>query len=70
MTDPRTYQPSKDALKDRVILITGASDGIGKAVAIAAASHGAQVVLHGRSVRKLEAVYDEIVKARTNTKNW
>ncbi len=63
MTDPRTYQPSKDALKDRVILITGASDGIGKAVALAAAAHGAQVVLHGRSVRKLEAVYDEIVNA-------
>lgn len=63
MTDPRSYQPSKDALKDRVILITGASDGIGKAVAIAAAAHGAQVVLHGRSVRKLEAVYDTIVAA-------
>ena len=63
MTDPRTYQPSKDALKDRVILITGASDGIGKAVAIAAAAHGAQVVLHGRNVRKLEGVYDAIVNA-------
>jgi NAD(P)-dependent dehydrogenase (short-subunit alcohol dehydrogenase family) len=61
MTDPRTYQASKDALKDRVILITGASDGIGKAVAIAAAAHGAQVVLHGRNVRKLEGVYDAIV---------
>jgi NAD(P)-dependent dehydrogenase (short-subunit alcohol dehydrogenase family) len=63
MTDPRTYQPAKDALKDRVILITGASDGIGKAVALAAAAHGAQVVLHGRNVRKLEGVYDAIVNA-------
>lgn len=63
MTDPRSYQPSKDALKDRVILITGASDGIGRAVAIAAAAHGAQVVLHGRNVRKLESVYDSIVSA-------
>src|SRR5687768_7356501 len=63
MTDPRTYQPAKDVLKGRVILITGSSDGIGKAVALAAAAHGAQVVLHGRSVRKLEAVYDEIVNA-------
>jgi NAD(P)-dependent dehydrogenase (short-subunit alcohol dehydrogenase family) len=61
MIDPRTYQPAPDALKDRVILITGASDGIGKAVAIAAARHGAQVVLHGRNVRKLEAVYDTIM---------
>lgn len=63
MTDPRTYQPPKDLLKDRVILITGASDGIGKAVALAAAAHGAQVVLHGRNVRKLESVYDAIVNA-------
>lgn len=63
MTDPRTYQAPTDALKERVILITGASDGIGKAVAIAAAAHGAQVVLHGRNVRKLEGVYDTIVNA-------
>ena len=51
-------------LRDRVILITGASDGIGKAVAQAAAAHGARVILHGRNVRKLEAVYDAIVAAR------
>lgn len=63
MTDPRTYRPAPDALKDRVILITGSSDGIGKAVAIAAAAHGAQVVLHGRNVRKLEGVYDTIIAA-------
>lgn len=63
MTDPRTYSPAPDLLKDRVILITGASDGIGKAVALAAAAHGAQVILHGRKVNKLEAVYDTIVNA-------
>ena len=63
MLDPKTYQPASDALKGRVILITGASDGIGKAVALAAAAHGAQVVLHGRNVRKLEGVYDTIVAA-------
>jgi NAD(P)-dependent dehydrogenase (short-subunit alcohol dehydrogenase family) len=60
MTDPRSYVPAADALRGRVILVTGASDGIGKAVALAAAAHGAQVILHGRSVRKLEAVYDAI----------
>lgn len=64
MIDPRTYQPAADVLRDRVILITGASDGIGKAVALAAAAHGAQVILHGRSVRKLEGVYDAIVAAK------
>jgi len=61
MIDPRNYNPAHDLLKDRVILVTGASDGIGKAVALAAARHGAQVVLHGRNVRKLEAIYDQIV---------
>lgn len=44
-------------------MITGASDGIGKAVAIAAAAHGARVILHGRNVRKLESVYDAIIAA-------
>jgi NAD(P)-dependent dehydrogenase (short-subunit alcohol dehydrogenase family) len=63
MTDPRTYRPSADALKDRVILVTGASDGIGKAVAQAAAAHGARVILHGRNVRRLEALYDAILAA-------
>ena len=63
MLDPRTYRPSADLLRDRVILITGASDGIGRAVARAAAAHGASVILHGRNVKRLEAVYDEIVAA-------
>jgi NAD(P)-dependent dehydrogenase (short-subunit alcohol dehydrogenase family) len=57
------YTPAADVLADRVILVTGASDGIGKAVAQAAAAHGATVLLHGRNVRKLEAVYDSIVAA-------
>jgi NAD(P)-dependent dehydrogenase (short-subunit alcohol dehydrogenase family) len=61
--DPRTYTARPDLLRDRIVLITGASDGIGKAVALAAAAHGATVILHGRNVRKLEAVYDTIVNA-------
>lgn len=56
MQDLKTYQAATDALKNRVILITGATDGIGKALAIAAANLGAQVIAHGRTQRKLEAV--------------
>ncbi len=49
--------------KDKVILITGASDGIGKATAIECAKQGATVIIHGKTLPKLEALYDEIVKA-------
>jgi len=59
--DARTYRPADDALSGRIILITGASDGIGRALALRAAGLGAQVILHGRNVKKLEKVYDEIV---------
>lgn len=58
--DPRTYTYPDDILKDRIILITGASDGIGKALALHAASLGAQLILHGRNTARLERVYDEI----------
>jgi len=58
--DPRTYTYADDVLRDRIILVTGASDGIGKALALEAARLGAQVILHGRNTAKLEKVYDEV----------
>jgi len=58
--DHRNYTYPQDLLRGRVILVTGASDGIGRALAVHAAAHGAQVVLHGRNVAKLEKVYDDI----------
>ena len=54
------YQAPPDALAGRVIAVTGAGDGIGRAVALAAAAHGAELVLIGRSVAKLEAVHAKI----------
>ena len=54
------YQASNDLLKDKVILVTGAGDGIGRVAAINYAKHGATVILLGRTTKKLEVVYDEI----------
>ena len=54
------YQPHKNLLVGRTILVTGASDGIGRVAAITYAQHGADVLLLGRDRKKLEAVNDEI----------
>lgn len=58
--DPRNVEPKPDELAGRVIAVTGPTRGIGHAVAIACARHGATVVLIGRNVKKLEAVHEEI----------
>ena len=60
---PPGWRPTRDELKQKTILITGASDGIGKAVALACASFGAEVLLSGRNEAALERVYDDIVNA-------
>lgn len=57
------YNAPADLLKDRIILVTGAGDGIGRCAAKTYASHGATVILLGRTVSKLESVYDEIEAA-------
>jgi len=58
--DYKTYDAAPDLLRGRIILITGASDGIGRALALRTAELGGQVILHGRNVQKLEKVYDEV----------
>lgn len=52
--------PAPGSLRERVVLVTGATGGLGRATALAAAAAGATVVLLGRKVRPLERLYDEI----------
>ena len=58
--DPDSYEYEPRHLEGRIIMVTGASDGIGRALAVHAAELGAQVILHGRDPHKLAEVYDEI----------
>ena len=57
------YQAPADLLKDRIVMVTGAGSGIGRAAAKAYAAHGATVILVGRTLSRLEEVYDEIEAA-------
>lgn len=59
----QTNTTSVPLLAKRVILVTGASSGIGRAVAKAYAAHGATVILLARTIQKLETLYDEIINA-------
>jgi len=55
------YTIEKKSLNNKTILVTGAGSGIGKAAALSYAKLGATVILLGKTVKKLEAVYDEII---------
>jgi len=59
-TAPAQFIPAAGSFAGRVILITGASGGLGRALAIECARAGASVILSGRNGAKLERVYDEI----------
>src|ERR1700722_18153454 len=51
------------SLKDRVALVTGASQGIGRATALLLAQAGARVAVAARNTEKLAGVVEEIAAA-------
>jgi len=59
-TIPKAFAPATDLLKDKVILVSGATGGFGRAASLVLAGHGATVVLLARNLRLVEGLYDEI----------
>lgn len=53
-------------MKDKTVLVTGSTDGIGKQTALELAQQGAQVIVHGRSVERARAACDDIRRATKN----
>jgi NAD(P)-dependent dehydrogenase (short-subunit alcohol dehydrogenase family) len=60
MSIPKDFKPSPDLLDGKVIMVTGATSGLGRALAIDAARAGATLILSGRNPAKLDRIYDEI----------
>jgi len=60
MSTGRDYLPRREDFADRVIMVTGATRGIGKAVATALVRHGATVILHGKRSNALDRLYHEL----------
>ena len=58
---PGEWTPAADSLAGRVVLVTGATGGLGGAVARAASRAGATVVISGRRKRQLEQLYDAML---------
>lgn len=59
--DWQEYQAKSDDFNNKIIMVTGAADGIGKAVTIALAEQGATVLMVDKKSRHLEKLFDEIV---------
>ena len=58
--EQQAYQPGKQALSGKTVLISGATGGLGTVLSQNCAAAGACVVLAGRSMKKLEKLYDSI----------
>lgn len=58
--DWQQFTANKNDFTDKVIMVTGAADGIGKAVTIALAEQGATVLMLDKKSRHLEKLYDQV----------
>ncbi len=60
---PDSFSADTAGLGGKIILITGATGGFGRAISLACAKHGATVILLARNLRLVEGLYDEIEQA-------
>jgi NAD(P)-dependent dehydrogenase (short-subunit alcohol dehydrogenase family) len=60
MSAASDYEPRREDVEGRIVLVTGATSGIGRSVALALARCGATLLLHGRSTSALEALFEEV----------
>ena len=56
-----TSTDTHGSLQGRTLLVTGAGQGLGRSAALAFAAQGATLILLGKTIPKLESVYDEIL---------
>lgn len=64
MADPNNFTLTDGALENQVILITGATGGFGRVIALACVKAGASVIILGRNLKKLESLYDELMAVK------
>lgn len=62
LTDLNTYKPGEDLLSNKFIIITGATDGIGKALAKSCAQLGSELLLIAKNKKKLSSLIEELAQ--------
>ena len=62
LTDLNTYKPGADLLSNKLVIITGATDGIGRALALSCARYGAELILISKNEKKLNSLIEELTR--------
>jgi len=68
--DLNQYKPEENSFNQKYIVVTGATDGIGRALSIACAQLGAQLLLISKNEKKLETLIEEISTSSHENHNY
>ncbi len=61
------YLPHNNLLKDKFVVITGATDGIGRALSLSCCAYGARILLLARNEHKLNSLLQELSQLSKHT---